>query len=150
MNPIDTALDELDSALTTFVRLLGLESEALQDIHAETLSGVVAEKTQWSQATNTAWNRLVVASGIDARRGESLESALNNFPDLQVRWRKIRQLAETAEILNQGNSILIEAQMRRTRQALDVLQNAANRGTLYDANGLIVETYKSPHTFDKA
>ncbi len=150
MNPIETALDELDGALTTFVRLLELEAEALQDIHPETLSGVVAEKTQWSQAANTAWNRLVVASGIDTRRGESLESALNNYPDLQIKWRTIRQLAETAERLNQSNSALIQAQMHRTRQALDVLQNAANRGTLYDANGHIVETYKPPHTFDKA
>jgi flagellar biosynthesis/type III secretory pathway chaperone len=150
MNPIETALDELYGALTKFVHLLEQEFEALQDIHAEALSQVVAEKTLWSQAANMAWNRLVVATGIDTRRGDSLETALAGYPGLQAIWQKVRQLAETAESINQGNSILIESQMRRTRNALDVLQNAANRGTLYDANGLLVETYKSPHSLDKA
>ena len=152
MNPLETALTELHSALATFVGLLERETLALQDIDAETLSGIVAEKNQWSQTVNTAWNRLMAASGIDdsSNSGGKLEAALAGFPGLQAQWTRIRSLTETAERLNRSNSVLIEAQMRRTRQALDVLQNAANRGSLYGENGLIVETYRSRHTLDKA
>lgn len=149
MNPIETALDELHTALTRFVQLLEQEAEALKDIQAEALSSVVAEKTQWSEAANTAWNRLVIATGIDTRRGDTLESALAGQPNLQAGWQSIRQLAERAEDLNRTNSILIEAQMRRTRQALNILQNAANRGSLYGANGLIVDSFQPRHTLDK-
>jgi len=149
MNPIETALDELREALTTFVGLLVRENEALQDVHAEELSEVVAEKAHWSQTSNTAWNRLVIASGIDTGRGESLEGALAEQPDLLEKWKTIRKLVEAAEQLNHGNSVLIEAQMRRTRQALDVLQSASNRGSLYGANGLMIESYQSRHTLDK-
>jgi flagellar biosynthesis/type III secretory pathway chaperone len=149
MNPIETALDELNEALTTFVGLLVRENEALQDIQAEALSEVVAEKARWSQTSNTAWNRLVIATGIDTARGESLEGALAGYPNLLEKWKNIRKLVEAAEQLNHGNSVLIEAQMRRTRQALDVLQSASNRGSIYGANGLMIESYQSRHTLDK-
>lgn len=149
MNPIETALDELHTALGRFVQLLEQEAEALKDIQAETLSSVVAEKTQWSEAANTAWNRLVIATGIDTRRGDTLENVLAGQPNLQAGWLSIRQLAERAEDLNRTNSILIEAQMRRTRQALNILQNAANRGSLYGANGLIEDSIQPRHTLNK-
>jgi len=150
MNPIDMALNELSEALAAFVRLLERESETLQNIRAETLAEVVAEKSLWSQAANTAWNRLMIAAGIDAKRGERIEDSLAGQPDRQVKWREILRLTKAAERLNQANGVLIEAQMRRTRQALEVLQNAANFGALYDASGLIVEGYQSQHTLEQA
>jgi flagellar biosynthesis/type III secretory pathway chaperone len=150
MSPLESALDELHLALEEFVRLLEREAQALQNIQADDLSVVVSEKTRWSEAANTAWNRLVIASGVDSLHGDSLETALTATPTLQSRWRDIRQLAEKAEHLNQSNNILIEAQLQRTRQALDVLQSAANRGTLYGANGQMVDMFQSRHSLDKA
>lgn len=150
MTPIETALDELRQALSEFVALLERETRALTDGRTDDLSAVVAEKTRASETVNTAWNRLVVASGVDTGKGESLDARLSGNPALQAGWHAIRQLAEQAERINRGNSTLIEAQLRRTRQALDVLQSAANRSALYGANGRIVDGFRPGHTLDKA
>lgn len=150
MNPVEDALEELRQALTEFVSLLERETRSLVEGRTEDLAAVVAEKTHWSGAANTAWNRLVVASGIDVRAGDSLDVALSGKPGLSAKWRLVRQLAEKAERTNHGNSTLIEAQLERTRQALDVLQSAANRGTLYGSNGRLVDGFQSGHTLDKA
>lgn len=150
MSPIENALEELRAALAEFVQLLEREAQALQHVQADTLAAIVAEKTRWSETANTAWNRMVVASGIDPRRGDSLDNAFSANPVLLPKWREIRQLAEKAERINQGNNILIEAQLQHTRQALDVLQSAANRGNLYGANGQMVDVFQSRHTLDKA
>jgi flagellar biosynthesis/type III secretory pathway chaperone len=150
MSPIESALDELHRALEEFVLLLEREAEALQHVQAETLTAIVAEKNRWSDTANTAWNRMVVASGIDPRRGETLDNVLSANPSLLPKWHKIRLLAEKAERINSGNNILIEAQLLRTRQALDVLQSAANRGNLYGANGQMMDGFQSRHTLDKA
>jgi flagellar biosynthesis/type III secretory pathway chaperone len=150
MNPAENALDELRQALIEFVSLLERETRSLQNGRTDELATVVAEKTRWSEAANTAWNRLVVATGIDPRQGESLDAALSGNPVLLPKWRDVRLLAETAEQINLGNNSLIEAQLQRTRQALDVLQSAANRGTLYGANGRMVDAFQSGHTLDTA
>jgi len=150
MNPLDYALDELHSSLVEFVRLLERESEALQTIHADDLAAIVEQKIRWSEAASAAWNRLLLASGIDPRRGDSLEATFSAVPALRTKWLEVRKLAETADRLNQSNNILIEAQLRRTRAALDVLQSAANRGSLYGANGEMVDVFQSRHTLDKA
>lgn len=150
MNPTEHALDDLRRALTEFVALLERETGALTEGRTDDLSTVVTEKARASETVNTAWNRLVVASGVDVGKGESLDARLSATPVLQAGWREVRQLAEQAERINHGNSTLIEAQLRRTRQALDVLQSAANRGALYGANGRIVDGFRPGHTLDKA
>lgn len=150
MNPVENALEELRQALNQFVALLERETAALADGRTDDLTAVVAEKTHCSETVNTAWNRLVIASGIDIGKGESLDARLAGVPALQSVWRDVRRLAEQAERINHGNSVLIEAQLQRTRQALDVLQSAANRGALYGANGRIVDGFQSGHTLDKA
>jgi len=150
MSPVESALDELRLSLVEFVSLLEQETRALMGSRTEELSVVVTEKTRWSTSANTAWNRLVIASGIDTRRGDSLDATLSANPSWQQKWHEVRQLAEKAERLNHGNNVLIEGQLERTRQALDVLQSASNRGTLYGANGRIVSGFQSGHTLDKA
>lgn len=150
MNPIEAALAELHQTLGTFIALLEREAHALKAGLTDELAAVVPEKTACSEAAGTAWNRLVVACGIDPRRGESLEASLSGTPALAGRWREVRQLVIQAERLNQGNGALVEAQLHRTRMALDVLQSASNRGSLYGANGRMVDTFQGGHTLDKA
>ena len=150
MTPVEAALDELRLALIEFVSLLEQESQALTNSQTDELSAVVAEKTRWSSSAHMAWNRLVIASGIDTRKGETLDAALSANAGLHTKWHEVRLLAETAERINHSNNTLIEAQLQRTRQALDVLQSAANRGTLYGSNGRIVDGFQSGHTLDKA
>lgn len=150
MNPVENVLDELRQALVEFVSLLEREADALTEGRTDDLTAVVADKARWAEAANTAWSRLIITSGIDVSKGESLDGLLAGTPAWQSGWREVRQLAEKAERVNRGNSILIEAQLQRTRQALDVLQSAANRGALYGANGRIVDGFQSGHTLDKA
>ncbi|MFA5081905.1 MAG: flagellar protein FlgN [Hydrogenophilaceae bacterium] len=150
MNPLEQALEQLRQALVEFVFLLEREAGALTEGRTDDLPALIVEKTRWSETANTAWNHLVVASGIDIGQGESLDGLLSGTPALQSGWREVRQLAEKAERINLVNSTLIEAQLQRTRQALDVLQSAANRSALYGANGRIVDGFQSGHTLDKA
>lgn len=149
MNPVEEALSELHAALAHFVDLLEQESNCLRDINAEALSTVVADKSRSAERVNTAWNRVVIACGVDTRQGGKLDTALEAFPELQGKWQEIKLLVSQAGQLNQGNSVLIDAQMRRTRQALDVLQSAADRGSLYGANGLMVDNLQHLHTLNK-
>jgi flagellar biosynthesis/type III secretory pathway chaperone len=149
MTDLESALDHLHANLARFTQLLEQEAKSLQDIDTDTLSNIVQEKNRASLEANQAWERLVSAAGIAPGRGESVESALAAFPFLQGKWQEIRQLAKKAEQANKTNSILIEAQMLRTRQALDVLQNAANRGTLYGADGLMENSFQSGHSLNK-
>lgn len=149
MNDLEAALESLRVNLERFTQLLELEAESLRDINTDTLSGIVQEKHLASEEANRAWEHLVAAAGVDSGHGASVETALAAVPALQRKWQEVRQLAMKAEQTNKANSLLIEAQMRRTRQALDVLQNASNRGTLYGSDGLMENGFQTGHTLDK-
>lgn len=51
-------------------------------------------------------------------------------------WSALVALAREAQRINAINGAIIETQLRRNRQALDVLQQAANQLTTYGADGL--------------
>ncbi len=149
MDPVEIALDALRQAMIAFHALLEREATALRENRTDELALVVTDKTHWSNLANTAWNRLVVAAGIDTRRGDTLDGIMLANPVLRAPWLEVRQIAEKAERLNLSNNTMIEAQLMRTRQALDVLQSAANRGSLYNASGRMVDGLQSGHTLDK-
>ena len=150
MNPVEVALNDLHAALSRFVALLEQESQCLRDLQAEDLASVVADKTQHAEYINTAWNSLMLATGVKTDQAGELDAAMAADTGLEKKWQNIKQLVQQVGRLNQGNSTLIEAQLRRTRQALDVLQHAADRGTLYGANGLMLDNFQHLHTLDKA
>lgn len=149
MTDLEVALDGLQAHLAQFNELLELETGSLQDINTDTLSRIVQEKNRASEAANRAWEQFVAAAHLDPAREGNIESVLASTPRLHEKWLRIKDLAKRAEQTNKTNSLLIEAQMRRTRQALDVLQHAANRGTLYGADGLMESSFQSGHTLDK-
>ncbi|WP_165873549.1 flagella synthesis protein FlgN [Parasulfuritortus cantonensis] len=149
MDALENALAEFKHALMEFIALLEREAEALKEGRTHDLGALITEKADWSESANTAWNRLIVAGGIDVTRGDSIDATLAADPRLHGSWSDARRLVERAERLNHDNGLLIEAQLQRTRQALDVLQTAANRGALYGANGRIVDGFQSGHTLDK-
>lgn len=150
MNAIEHALEELRHALAEFSILLEREANALADIQPELLSGVVEEKTRWAGRANAAWQQLAAANRDASARGESLDQALSADPRFGDTWLEIKDLAGKADRLNQHNNVLIEAQLRRTRQAMDVLQTAANRSGIYGADGQMVGNINTQHTLDKA
>jgi hypothetical protein len=150
MSGIDYALNELRAALRGFVALLESEATALREDKPEKLAEIVAAKSECSGTVNTAWNRLIISSGIDTRRGDSLDALIGADHPQHPTWQETRRLISKAEQLNRTNGSLIEAQLQRTRQALDVLQSAADRGSLYGANGRMVGGFESGHSLDKA
>jgi flagellar biosynthesis/type III secretory pathway chaperone len=150
MSGIDHALNELRAALREFVGLLENEARVLKDGEPEQLAAIVAEKTRCSSTANTAWNRLIINAGIDTRRGDSLDALIGADHPQFPTWQETRGLINKAERLNRANGSLIEAQLQRTRQALDVLQAAADRGALYGANGRMVGGFLPGHSLDKA
>jgi len=150
MTAVEDALDDFQANLGRFIALLEQESQCLRDIQAEELAAVVAEKTRHVGFVNTAWNRLLAACGVSAAQTDDLDAAMGNNAILEKKWQDAKLLVQQAGHLNQTNSTLIEAQMRRTRQALDVLQQAANRGALYGSDGLMMNDFKQLHTLDKA
>lgn len=150
MSGIAHALNELRAALREFVALLESEARVLREGEPEQLAEIVTAKTQCSTTVNTAWNRLIISSGIDTRRGDSLDTLISPDHPQHPTWLETRGLINKAEQLNRANGNLIEAQLQRTRQALDVLQSAADRGALYGANGRMVGGFQSGHSLDKA
>lgn len=151
MIAFEPVLSELRDALGEFIVLLEAESEALTAPHPEQLARVVDEKATWAERAGHAWRRLE-----EATRGETgfpaadFERAFAEPPAVNRLWTEIKGLAGRAAQLNQANNVMIEAQLRRTRQALDVLQNAARRGNLYGADGQLVGAIPTLHTLDKA
>ncbi len=150
MSGIDHALNELRAALRKFVALLESEANVLRDGEPEKLADIVTAKSQCSTTVNTAWNHLIIGAGIDTRRGDSLDSLIGTDHPQYPTWQETRRLIGKAEQLNRANGSLIEAQLQRTRQALDVLQSAADRGALYGATGRMVGGFQSGHSLDKA
>jgi flagellar biosynthesis/type III secretory pathway chaperone len=150
MNPVEHALEELRHALAEFAILLEREADALTDVQPDLLSGVVEEKTRWADRANTAWQQLAAAARDVSGRSAGLDQTLGFDPRYAAVWAEIKELAARAGRLNQHNNVLIEAQLRRTRQAMDVLQTAAHRGAIYGADGQMVGNYTPLHTLDKA
>lgn len=149
MTPIETTLAELRHALNEFIALLKRESTALEDLQPEGLATIVAEKTRWAETANSAWQKLVATSRTMAGPASSLDQTLSTQPGLVTLWTEIKILTDKAARLNQGNNVLIEAQLRRTRLALDVLTTAANRGGVYGADGQLQDSFHVPNTLDK-
>ncbi len=149
MTAVEAALAELKHTLDAFIDLLEREAAALADLQPDILTAIVTEKTRWAEAVNTAWQQLVAANRALAGASAHLDATLAAQPAVTTRWQEIKALTGRAAKLNQGNNVLIEAQMRRTRLALDVLTTAANRGSVYGADGQLQEVFQATNTLDK-
>jgi flagella synthesis protein FlgN len=56
--------------------------------------------------------------------------------EIGTAWRRLLDLARSAQRLNQENGAMIEAKMRHNQQALAVLQSAAAQASLYGPDGM--------------
>ncbi len=150
MSTVEHALEDLRHALAEFTLLLEREASTLIDLQPNLLTAVVEEKTRWADRANTAWQQRAAACRRDLAAGESLDHSLSFEPRYGSAWLEITDLAAKADRLNQGNNVLIEAQLRRARIAMDVLQTASNRGGVYGADGQMMDSFQSLKTLDKA
>lgn len=150
MMTVDRSLEDLRHALVEFTLLLEREANALTDIQPTALASVVEEKTHWADRANNAWQQLALSCRREMAPGESLDHCLTFEPRYGGTWLEIKELAAKADRLNQGNNVLIEAQLRRTKIAMDVLQTAASRGGVYGADGHMMDSFQANKTLDKA
>lgn len=151
MAELDTTLQELHSRLAEFAVVLENEATALETLQADALAPLLDKKNHLALAVAQAWSRLVDSTQGEARLRDEVERGLSATPARNRTWRDIRRLAHLAEQLNASNGRLIEAQLQRTRQALDILQQAARRSTVYGADGQMHDFFAgSQRSLDKA
>lgn len=151
MQDLNAGLQSLLSKLAEFTIVLEDEAKALEDLQADDLGPLVEKKHQLSLAVAAAWSRLIEISRADPQLRDEIEHGKSSAPEREETWREIRRLAKLAEQINATNGHLIEAQLRRTRQALDILQQASSRSSVYGANGQMLDVLASPRrAFDKA
>jgi flagella synthesis protein FlgN len=151
MADLEAALRDLQARLTEFTVVLEAEAKALETLQTDDLGLLAEKKNQLSAAVALAWSRLMEATRGDSQLREEVERGISSVPARERTWREIRRLARLAAQINTTNGQLIEAQLRRTRQALDILQQASKRGGLYGADGQLLELLGvTSHSLDKA
>jgi flagella synthesis protein FlgN len=124
-------------ALTRFISLLKTEQRALKEGFVEALEQLAQEKS----ALVGELNRLEAKRARDAAQvgcdgaGTAAWVAREGGMQATNMWLEMLDLAREARRLNQVNGILIDTMMRNNKQALNVLQAAAQRASLYGPDG---------------
>lgn len=147
MNQAPATLDELHSQLTRFIAVLEAETEALGSTQIDHLASVLETKNQLAATTAAAWSQAMnwLRSQSTGRLNQGLEVPAEIIPH----WQAIVSLARQAESLNLRNGQLIDAQLQRTKGAIEVLQAAARPVHLYGADGHMLDLPGPTHTLDK-
>jgi flagellar biosynthesis/type III secretory pathway chaperone len=146
MTPDPAPLTHLKQALDAFVGILDQEHAALAAGDIEALARLLEVKNRlatdtsgvWSHAAD--WLRRQATGGI----GRDLDIPAGMAPT----WREIVELARRAESLNRQNGQMIDAQLLRTRGAIEVLQAAARPVHLYGADGHMLDLPGHGHSID--
>lgn len=138
-DPIAGVPRERDATLA-FIDVLRREQHALQHSDASLLLSLATEKArhaqQLAQLTNTR-NCWLAMSGYSQDR-VGMERGLQDWPAAADSWRDLLQLAETANELNNINSIIVGQRLRYNQQRLSALQAAtrsAQGAGLYGSDG---------------
>jgi flagellar biosynthesis/type III secretory pathway chaperone len=148
---LERELRDLRDALDAFTRNLEAEAQALEHLRADDLAPLVEKKHQLSLVVAAKWARINDLSRNNPRLREEIDKGGSTFPGRDELWREIRRLGKRAGQVNASNGQLIEAQLRRTRFALDILQQASNRQGVYGADGQMLDLLGGgSRTLDKA
>ncbi len=153
MSELRGRLDALTALLRDLLATITREGEVLQSGDAEALPELTAAKEAQARALASAWTALteqlhltppVTRQAIEAALGSRTE------PGLSETWSGLVGLIEEMEWRNRLNGRLLEAQLRRTQSALDILQAAASQQALYGADGHSVELLSPQRSIDEA
>lgn len=145
-------LQALLAALADFQAALARENIALQGNPGD-LGEAVRDKEQRIGELSRLWLELAKQLGCPAPASRALiEARLQAKPDgkLALSWAKVIAQADASEQLNQLNGKLIQEQMRRTENALRILQSSASQRTLYGADGQVVDLFQAGRRIDEA
>lgn len=146
LEAIAGVLDELRQNLTS-------EGDALQRGETEALAHLATLKAHHARELTSAWTAFTSVLGLAAPTTRAaIEQALQDVAEAGVidTWSRIVGLVEETNRLNRLNGLLIDAQLRRTQQALDILQAAAMQQALYGADGLSVKLLGHQRSIDEA
>lgn len=135
------------AAWQALLDVLEQEEHALVEGEADLLPRLGAAKMTQLQTLNgmaRARHDDLVAAGLTADpAGMSLWLAQRGTPEQQAIWASLQALEQQAQAMNRRIGVLIEMRLNSTRQALNVLVQAAKgQGGLYDQGGCSVAT---PH-----
>ncbi|MCU0840800.1 MAG: flagellar protein FlgN [Thiobacillaceae bacterium] len=153
MTDVAGQLDTLSERLSALHETLVRESEVLRSGNPDPLAELARHKDRLTQEVGRALADLGALLELQRPvRRQHIQTALAARPDprLSKAWRDILAVADEAERLNRLNGRLIEEQMRRNQSALDILQSAAQRRTLYGADGHAVELFTPNRSIDEA
>jgi flagellar biosynthesis protein FlgN len=138
--PAAALLAELNAekqAVTRFIALLRTEQRALKEGLVDSLEQLAQEKSVLVGELNgleARRDRNAASAGAD---GAGIESWIGRVGGMQATrcWLELLDLAREARRINQINGILIDTLMRNNKQALNLLQAAAQRASLYGPDG---------------
>ena len=128
-------------AFNEFVELLQSEQEALQrgDVdHLVSLAQLKSSKVVALAQLEDQRNRKLAAAGFKADlvgMGTWLKQHAGDYPGAEKTWAEILSKARQAQILNQSNGMMIEQKLHHNKQALAILQAAANQASTYGPDG---------------
>lgn len=119
-----------------FIALLKVEQRALKEGHVDSLKQLAQEKSALvMELGRRQAKRERDASTAD---GAAIDAwiARNGGTAAMRNWLQLLDHAREARRLNHINGILIDTLTRNNRKALNMLQGAAQRATLYGPDGL--------------
>ena len=128
------------TAWQALLKVLGEEEQALVAGEADNLAQLNASKlAQLQTLGNLAQARhagLVAAGHTPDHPGMALWLAKHGQSEQHTRWRQLCEMEEQAQAMNQRIGTLIDLRLASTRQALNVLMQAAtSQSGLYDQAG---------------
>ncbi len=129
---------EETAVVDQFIVVLTREEQALTGSHADQLSSLAAEKSEYcSRLEHISRNRLLMcASAGMAATPSGLASWLKAQPKtLGDSWDTLLLKAGEARSLNRRNGEIIRIHMQHNRQALTVLLEVADRAAVYGPDG---------------
>lgn len=134
------------AAWQALLKVLEQEEQALVQGEADLLPKLGAAKmTQLQTLSSMARERHdeLVGAGLTAdHAGMGLWLGRHGTPEQQAIWTSLEVMEQQAQAMNQRIGTLIEMRLNSTRQALNVLVQAAKgHGSLYDQGGCSVAAH---------
>ena len=134
------------SAWQALLKVLEQEEQALVEGEADLLPKLSAAKMSQLETLNTmvrARHHALTGAGLEAdHAGMAAWLAAHGTPEHSAAWETLQAMEQQAQAMNQRIGVLIEMRLSSTRQALNVLVQAAKgHGGLYDQGGCSVRTH---------
>jgi flagella synthesis protein FlgN len=139
MDSFVAGIHEEHQAALSLLAVLRQEQLKLVDADIDGLLDLTAEKTKavarMSELANHR-HRALAAAGFAASEAGMLAWLDGVAPaDGRQHWQDLLSVLASAQELNRTNGLLINKQLTRNQQALNVLQGGAQAGNFYGPNG---------------